>query len=107
MQEQFTPIITQLPSDVRMGVGSTPFEVKLSDQQFEAFIENLPKGSRNYYRNFCDMPNSVRVGLPAEYRNTFDLSDPKLTLEEMLAHSKHHNANTQSVALESLLRALA
>lgn len=106
MQEIQHPIIVEKDSDVRMGVGNTPFAVQLSDEQFSAFLESLPQGSKKYYAEFSP-PNEVTVVLPCEYRGSFDLSDPKLTLEEMLAHSKHLNSHTQAVALESLLRAIA
>lgn len=97
----------QLPHETRMGQSSTPFEIKLSEGQFQAFLENLPEGSKRYYREFCDQPNTVRIVMPSEYTDTFELAEPRQTLEEMLAHSRHLQAQTQASALESLLRALA
>lgn len=105
--QQETPVISQLPHESRMGQPSTPFEVKLSDGQFQAFLDNLPSGSKRYYKEFCDQPNTVRIVMPTEYADTFELTEPRQTLEEMLAHSRHLQAQTQASALESLLRAIA
>ncbi len=100
-------VVTQKTPEGRLGRSQIPFEVVLDETLFQQFLENVPEGSKTYYRDFSETPNVVRIVMPEEYFSSFELSDPEGTLKEMLAHSLHNENQVQAAALQSLLKIIS
>lgn len=92
----------------RMGVESIHFDVNLGATGFERFLSVLPEGQRDYYSGrFKESGEpSVNVVMPVEYQNSFDLSDPVRTLQDMYVAARKSHLVTQENILGSMVRSL-
>lgn len=100
--------ITQNLPDIRMGVSRVSFSVDLGEVGFRRFLGNLPHGQAHHYEEQARAlkTNAVEVMLPVECADTFDLSDPLKTIEEMGAISRHHHINTTTYILDNVAKAV-
>lgn len=100
--------ITQNLPDEKMGNRRISFSVNLGEVGFRRFLSNLPSGQAHHYEEQSRALNThaVEVMLPVECADSFDLSDPVQTLQEMGAISRHHHINTTTYILDNVTKAV-
>lgn len=100
--------ITQNLPDEKMGKRRISFSVNLGEVGFRRFLSNLPHGQAHHYEEQSRALNthSVEVMLPVECADSFDLSNPVQTIEEMSAISRHHHINTTTYILDNVAKAV-
>lgn len=89
MSKKFEVKIHQMNPMNRMGRVSVPFRINLSPEGFDRFLNTVPLSQREYFqeRAISMGEPAVEVVLPETYLDSFDDTDPRLTVLEMYSHA--------------------